>query len=677
MRRQLSVILLAVVLPATVLAMLGFRTIREERRLVDGQIRETLDRAADRAAGDLERELAAWPQAVAGIATGCSTAGPITLTPRMRAATSLPGNGVVMCVEDEQVRFAPPDALAWDVGVPADKPAPEALPQAYRDAEARETVREDYKSAAHAYRALLRTASGDRRTWLLHRLARTTAKMGLAEEALRLYRELQLAPPTALGAVPSDLLARYAECNLLSTEADPPVYAACGVKLYLDLARRSWHLDKERYLYYTDTARAWATATGGESRELTHASAVDARRRGLTRAVEEVLSRARRPARWTGPESFIVGTRPSDYLCFVAAREATPGSVAAAVVSVRSVTSDALWRSPEVPELVGVALTLSGPDGEPFFGAVPAEATAPAASTSPSTRSVRAGDAVWQIRAAAGGRLPIVEQLERRSRISSFMFGLMVLTLAFGVVVVVTTTRRALEIARMKSQFVSTVSHEFRSPLTAIRQLTELLARGRVPSEERKQEYYDTLLRESDRLSRMVENVLDFSRMEERRKQYRFESFNTGPWLQDAIDAFRQQAASLGKQIDASVPPDPPRIVGDREALTRVVHNLLDNAAKYSPDQPTIWLRAAQEGDALVIIVRDAGVGIPRAEQERVFDRFFRGSTLEASVKGTGLGLAIVKHAVEAHGGRVTFESEAGQGSVFTVRLPCGGPKAA
>jgi signal transduction histidine kinase len=677
MRRQLSVLLLAVVLPATVLAVLGFRTIAEERRLVNGQIRETLDRAADRAAGDLERELTAWQEAVAGIAPGCQSAGQIDLTPQMGAATRLPGHGVVMCVDDERFRFAPPDALAWDVGVPAAKAARAALPRAYRDAEALETVREDYKGAARAYRTMLRTASGDRRAWLLHRLARTTAKMGRPEEALRLYRELQFSSPTVVSGLPSDLLARYAECNLLSTVAGPPVCAACGVHLYSDLARGSWRLDKERYLYYTDTTRTWATAGGRELPELTHASAVDARRRALTKAVEDALARAGRPARWTGPQSFIVGTRPSVYLCFVAAGEAKPGTAAVAVVSVGSVVSDAMRQSPEAPEFIGVALTLTGPDGSQFFGAVPAGVIATPAPTSSSTRSVRAGDTVWQVRAAVGGRLPIIEQLERRSRISTVMLGLMVLTLAFGVVVVASTTRRALAIARMKSQFVSTVSHEFRSPLTAIKQLAELLARGRVPSEERRQQYYETLLHESDRLSRLVENVLDVSRMEDRRKHYRFESFDTVPWLEDAIDEFRQQAASLGKRVEASIAPELPPIVGDQEALTRVVHNLLDNAAKYSPGEPTIWLDAAHEGDALVVRVRDAGVGIPRPDQGRVFDRFFRGSRLGASVKGTGLGLAIVKHAVEAHGGRVTFESEAGQGAVFTVRLPCRGPQAA
>jgi len=676
MRRPLLVLLLAVVLPGVVLAMLGFRTIREERRLVDSQIRDTLDRAANRAAGDLERELASWRQVASDAAAACGSGGEIPLTPRFQAASRAPGGAVLVCVGDSRARSAPPGALAWTIGPEAGAAVAAPLPAAYRETETLEIVREDYAAAASAYRALLGGASGERRAWLLHRLARTTAKMKKPEEALRLYRELLNAPLVVVSGLPSDLLARHAVCQLLSAEADPPVVAACGARLYASLADGTWRLDQSRYLYYAEAARQWAAASPDAPPELARSAQTDAGRRALTFAAEEALTRLTRDPAGTAA-SFTAKSGSAEYVCLVGAAYGggpSPGTIA--IVSAGRLASDALQGSLAGAEFEGVALALTGPDGSPWFGATPLDVEEPYGTISPSTRYVQAGESVWQIRAAVGGRLPIISQLERRRRISVFMLGLMALTLAFGVAVVALTTRRALDVARMKSQFVSAVSHEFRSPLTAIRQLTELLSRGRVPTEERRQEYYDTLLRESDRLSRLVDNVLDVSRMEDRRKQYRFESFDTGPWLRDAIDEFGRQAASLGKQVDASIPPGLPPISGDREALTRVVHNLLDNAAKYSPDQPTIWIGAARDDGALVIRVRDAGVGIPKREQARVFDRFFRGSTLEASVKGTGLGLAIVKHAVEAHGGRVTFECEEDRGTTFTVRLPLGGPQA-
>jgi signal transduction histidine kinase len=245
----------------------------------------------------------------------------------------------------------------------------------------------------------------------------------------------------------------------------------------------------------------------------------------------------------------------------------------------------------------------------------------------------------------------------------------------FGGYLTIRTTRKEVEIARLKSEFVSTVSHEFRSPLTGIRQLAGLLRDGRVKDDDRRSEYYEMICRESDRLSRLVENLLDFSRMEEGRKEYRFERLATGVWLRALVDEFVSEAAFPDVTIETSLADDLPDLTGDAGALTVAIHNLLDNAVKYSPGTRAIRLEAEAANGRILIRVRDRGVGIPESEQPHVFDKFYRGGNASAAgVKGAGLGLALVREIVRAHGGSVALQSRPGEGSTFTLDLSAAKP---
>jgi signal transduction histidine kinase len=227
-----------------------------------------------------------------------------------------------------------------------------------------------------------------------------------------------------------------------------------------------------------------------------------------------------------------------------------------------------------------------------------------------------------------------------------------------------------MEVARLKSEFVSAVSHEFRSPVTGIRQLAEILLRAQ-PSEERRRHYYELIGQESDRLARLVENVLDFSRMEEGRKEYRLEPLEAGAWLRAVVEEFRAEVAQRGCSLEADMPERLPSLLADREALTCAVHNLLDNAVKYSPSCRTVWLEAEASGDSLTVRVRDRGLGIAEEDRKHVFEKFYRGSIGAATpVKGAGLGLSLVRHIVTAHGGSVACESRPGEGSTFSMALP-------
>jgi len=256
-----------------------------------------------------------------------------------------------------------------------------------------------------------------------------------------------------------------------------------------------------------------------------------------------------------------------------------------------------------------------------------------------------------------------------RRSIYFYIFLLIAGILGFGLALTLRSVNRELELAKLKSDFVSTVSHEFKSPLTAIRQYAEMLQAGRVPSESRRRQYYDVLVEQSERLSILIDNVLDFARMEEGRKMFAFEPMDISGLLREIVA--RLQHSHEGFQIHAQIPEPLPAVNVDRLAISQVLTNLLDNAIKYSGDANRIEVRAFAENQHLVIAVQDYGIGIAKKETDKIFERFYRGSDQHThTVKGTGLGLTLVKQIVEAHRGTVEVESEPGQGSTFSIRLP-------
>lgn len=252
-----------------------------------------------------------------------------------------------------------------------------------------------------------------------------------------------------------------------------------------------------------------------------------------------------------------------------------------------------------------------------------------------------------------------------------YMFLLIGGILIFGLILTVRTVSHELELARMKSDFVSTISHEFKSPLTSIRQLAEMLQTGRVPSEERRQKYYDVLLEQSERLSLLTENVLNFAKMEEGRKEFTFERTDIKYLIEDLVSSVQERVRHTGFDIQLEVEDSLSPIMIDKDAIVQAVNNLIDNGLKYSGEMKKVEVRAFKEERNLVIAVQDFGIGIEKDKIDKIFDRFYRGGDeLTRTVKGSGLGLTLVKHIVDAHHGSVHIESEPGQGSTFFLKLP-------
>lgn len=259
---------------------------------------------------------------------------------------------------------------------------------------------------------------------------------------------------------------------------------------------------------------------------------------------------------------------------------------------------------------------------------------------------------------------------------SFYLFTLLLVLSAtlFGAYLFWRDVRRELRLAEMRSQFVASVSHELKTPLTAIRMFAETLRMGRATSPEMQAEYLDTIVNESERLTRLLNNVLDFSKIEQGKKIYRFEPTCLAEVVQAAARALQYPLAQQGFQLRVEIENGLPAVRVDPDAIEQAILNLLTNAMKYSGDAREIELRLRRRDRHAVIQVTDRGVGIPAKEQALIFEKFYRAATPENQrVPGTGLGLTLVEHIVKAHGGRVEVQSEPGKGSTFSLHLPLEG----
>ena len=232
------------------------------------------------------------------------------------------------------------------------------------------------------------------------------------------------------------------------------------------------------------------------------------------------------------------------------------------------------------------------------------------------------------------------------------------------------TTAREIQFSRAKTEFVASVSHELKTPLSLIRGFVETLHLNRLKDPSQREEYYCIIETEIQRLSHMIDTILDFSKIEIGLKRYRPERVDVGRVIDETLAHFspelERRSFAIERQIEASLPPA--RV--DPQAFSQALLNLLSNAVKYSSDDRTILVKAARSNGHLEVSVSDRGIGIPKWEQDRIFNSFYRGSQTAAQIPGAGLGLALVKHFANAHGGAVTVTSAPGGGSSFAILLP-------
>jgi signal transduction histidine kinase len=614
-----------------VLSWLGWRLLRQDEQLLAQRLAERRETAADLVVAGIERRLTA-------IDADLVRAVPGGVLPQTE-------NAVQLEFREDSLRVWPEGRLPYYPAVPNVAEAPQGL---FTSADDLEFKKHDYAGAIGVLQKQAAAANASVRAAALVRIARNYLKSGQPQDALRLYSQLESLKATAVGGMPAALAARLGALSVFDQQNREPERASTARALYVALASGRWPISTATYDYLAEEARR---RLGGAVPPVSaHTALAD----GVAWLWEKWRHRAQMAQADAGRAGIQATSGP------VAVLWRKTGSLMVGFVCGMDVLIG--WRFADT-RVVRVALL--APDGKYVLGSAPEHAGRPAIRLASSTQLP------WTVQvfnADGDGELRAVRS--RREWLAAGIGVLLTIVLAGGWFVG-HALERELAVARLKSDFVAAVSHEFRTPLTTLCQLSELLMRDRVASQEDRQQYYILLHDESHRLRRLVERVLNFGRLEAGKMPFRFETLDITSLLRQSVTEFAAGRQASGHRFEVATGPDNRMIRADSEALRTVLWNLFENAVKYSPESDVVWVDLSAGREHVEIAVRDTGVGIPGSEQRRIFEKFERGAAARASnIRGTGVGLAMARQIVRGHGGEITVSSEPGRGSTFRVILP-------
>jgi len=565
------------------------------------------------------------------------------------------------------------------------------LPSALLDGQQYEFQQKRYQEALSSYQQVFAKVSNDLvKTEALHAIARVQKKSNLFPDAIKSYKAIaQDYGDIRFGnGMPSGLVAQLEIGDLFRAIDDTGSAVETFIRLYRELIHGRWMLEKSQYEFFTQQIEESVDEIFSQDEAmLSYRSSFETlkseqeRQKGITErlltfqenAAPNLLARVPRKMENTGNvlRRYTLDIGGNTYLVSILGEREGNGKQVAGMwgllldsEQLKTHLLQPVIQQQASPENIG--WIIRDRDGVEILKS---DISAPAPMT---TRTNFIGNfPPWSLEFYQQNPPLFETLLTSRRGIYLYMFILLAGILIFGLTLTVRIVSHEIELGKMKSDFVSTVSHEFKSPLTSIRQLSEMLQTGRVRSEERRQRYYDVLLEQSERLSLLIDNILDFAKMEEGKKEFEFRTVEMGPLLEELVSTIQQQVRHEGFTVEAKFDNSLPSIQADRAAIIQAITNLIDNGIKYSAGAKKVCVHGFTENQYLIIAVQDFGVGIKPEEIDKVFERFYRGGNeLTRTVKGSGLGLTLVKQIVQAHHGTVHVESEPGRGSTFSIRLP-------
>jgi signal transduction histidine kinase len=650
-RYLLTLFLVIMVVLAATLSWLSWRLLKQDQALENQRTQERLDNAADLIAASLLRRFSESRDQF-------STMLALPEQELPARATALIGQGeggaLIAAFRPQVVEAYPRGRLLYYPYVTAAKDPPA---QVFETGEVEEFQRRDSQKAIAIFRELSRSDDRSIRAGALVRLGRNFRKARRFRAALGAYNELERLGGAPIGDVPADLLAAGARCSLLDELHRGPEVGREAAALYADLHAGRWNVTRSVYRFYAQEVSRWYRPDAMQQAQEQDAVATAA----TVELLWEEWQRIRRgEGIASGHRSVWILDRPVLLLW-----QATSDRLLALVAEPRYLERRWLATLKPLMDRKSVRLALTDVEGHAVlrqFAAMPARQA---------VRSSAETQLPWALHVVSRDPQAELTQERNRRRLLVLAFAFLLSFVLVGSYLIARAVTRELEIARLQSDFVAAVSHEFRTPLASLRQLSEMLTDGRVPSESRRQEYYEGLRRASERLYRLVESLLDFGRMQAGARQYRLELIETESFFRGVVEEFAHEATERGYRVEMRQEGHLPPLRADREALARALWNLLDNAVKYSPQSKTVWAEAACENSHVVIRVSDKGAGIAPQDQKQIFKKFVRAASADAAgAKGTGLGLTMVEHIIAAHHGRVKVASQIGVGSTFTVLLP-------
>ena len=624
------------------LGWLGVRLFRQDRALERQRVQDRLERAADIVAGELQTRLSSIEEQLARLSTTAGSDLPATAA---EYAALISEDAVLVVLGSDRLDVYPSGRLLY---YPLASPQHEPDLRPFARGESYEFRDRNFFAAARVYRQLASSGDSAVRAEALLRLARTERKAGEAEAALDVYAELAALGSTQVGGLPAELVGRGARLDVMQDMPGGADLRSESEILLSDLRNGRWRITRAQYEFYSAQlcSRMSCDSTGVAARS-------------LAAAVEQL---------WDGRASLEANgsdvTWVDGYPALVVWQQFGDRTVTL-VGGRRHLEDDWLDNLELVRQSERVQVALSDVNGHVLTGSFNSD------SLFSATRSAAASRLPWTLHVASSDLGVDFVQLAERRRLLLLGLATLALLLVVGLYAVSRGVTRELEAARLQSDFVSAVSHEFRTPLTSLKQLAELLSSGRVTSEDRRARYYEVMERESGRLHRLVEGLLDFGRMEAGALEFNKERASVRDLVREVVADFEAEIKEHGYGVELSDTESNATVLVDLEALRRAVWNLLDNAVKYSPDSQTVWVDVDRDDSRATISVRDEGAGIPATELGTVFNKFVRGTSANGrGTKGTGIGLAMVRHIIEAHGGEVRVESAVGRGSTFTILLP-------